>query len=185
MTASVPISGNYESIWTVIRDPGTAGFSVAGVPDDWARTDHLRVDGLPVTAWLPRIRRQSGFAPNALLAAWTATVTTERIDDLLSALGVVESTDGPILMDPPVVLTNTVGFYAQQADAVVQSPFGPLSSRVWHSVRRDHADRVSMGRLTVTVTRPDAYLLDEFRLLPRWSTPDGQDNQSVHARDPV
>ena len=158
------LSGHDESMWSVLDEPEAAGFSVDGVPDGWARADDLRIDGLPAVVWLPNPTLESGFTPNAVFAAWTTHLTGRRLDDLLSALRTPESTDGLILMDPPAVLTDTADSYTQLADALIQSPFGPLASRVWHSVRREQGDRVSMGRLTVTVARPDSHLLDKFDL---------------------
>lgn len=165
MNSTSPVDGSDGSPWTVIDNPNTAGFSVDGIRDGWARADHLHIDGLPATAWFSKPLQKNGFTPNAVLAARTARITRRHLDELLSALCVPDSAGGLILMDPPVVLTNTADAYAQRADAVVQSPFGPLSSRVWHSVRRERGgDRVSMGRLTVTVARTEARLLEGFDL---------------------
>lgn len=159
--------GSDSPAWSVIDDPTVAGFSVHGVPDGWARADHLLIDGLPAAVWFPPPPHAEGFTPNAVLAAWTAYVTRDRLDDSLRALRTPEGTDGPILMEPPVVLANTMDAFSQRADAVIQSPFGPLSSRVWHVIRRSHADQLSMGRLTVTVKRQEAHLLGGVELRPR------------------
>lgn len=154
-----------ESTWVAADNPGAVGFSVAGVPDGWGQAGHVRIDGLPAMAWFAPTPRATGFAANAFLAVWTAHVAPGRLDDLLSALSVPDSADGLILMDRPVVLADTADVFTQRADAVIQSPFGPLSSRVWHSIRRERdGDRVSMGRLTVTVARTDTHLLEGFDL---------------------
>jgi hypothetical protein len=138
---------------------------VQGIPGEWAPARAVLVDGLPAMAWFERgdASDPSTFVGNALLSAWTATVAPAAVPDLLTALTTINSDDSPIVQEPAVVRIDRPDLFVQSTDAAIPSPFGPLASRVFHGIHRS-GDLATLARLTVTVLRRDAYLLEDVEL---------------------
>ena len=166
MSTPEPLFAAERSVWTPVNNPATAGFGVKGLPDDWSSTGVIRIDGVPAVAWMaaPPIGA-SRFTANALLSAWTARVDSGVRQNLSKDLGTPEfDDDSLVVMTQPVVLADRPDIYLQKTEGVIQSPFGPLSSWVFHGIRRN-GNAATMARLSVTAMRTDAFVIERAELV--------------------